>query len=492
VIGTLAGTIRRLALFVGLLFVALMVNLNLVQVTRADDLANRPGNNRSVIKEYAKERGPILVGSSPVARSVATNDRLKFQRTYANGPLYAPATGYYSLIYGRSGIEKAEDAVLSGTDPRFSLQQLADLVAGRSTKGGQVGLTLDAKAQAAAAQAMGTKVGAVVAIEPSTGRILALVQNPSFDPNLLASNDASVERDAWIRYLNDPRNPMLNRPLAEVYPPGSTFKLVTLAAALSTGLFNAQSKVPGPAALPLPGTTVSIRNENGRPCATNPDGTTTLLHALEVSCNTAFAWLGIKVGADALQAQAEAFGFNHQFQVPMTAATSRFPTDLNVPQTAQSAIGQYDVRATALQMAMVGAALAYNGTVRNPYLVDARFAPDTTLLEQRQPTTFGQAVTPSVALQITDMMVSVVEDGTGQNAQIPGVRVAGKTGTAQTGNDKPADAWFVSFAPALAVSGSRQVAVAVVVEGAPNNGEISGGGLAAPVAKAVMEAVLGR
>ena len=191
-IGTLAGTIRRLALFVGLLFLALLVNVNLVQVTRANSLAQQPSNNRNVIKEYARQRGPILVGNTPVAESVATSGQLKYQRTYAAGPMYVPATGFYSLVYGRTAIERIEDAVLSGTDPRFSIQQVADLIAGRTTKGGSVRLTLNAKAQAAAYAGMRGKVGAVVAIEPATGRILALVQSPSFDPGLISSNDPSI------------------------------------------------------------------------------------------------------------------------------------------------------------------------------------------------------------------------------------------------------------------------------------------------------------
>jgi peptidoglycan glycosyltransferase len=487
VIGTLAGTIRRMALFVALMFAALLVNINLVQVTRANSLANEPGNNRGIIKEYAKQRGPILVGGTAVARSVATGGRLDYQRTYPDGPMYAPATGFYSLVYGATAIERIENAVLSGTDPRFSLQQVADLVAGRTTKGGSVQLTLNARAQAAAYNGMKGKVGAVVAIEPATGRILALVASPSFDPNPLADNNPVTEQQAWRHYLSDPANPMLNRPLAETYPPGSTFKLVTLSAALSTGRYTAASMVPGPARLPLPQTSVTLPNENGRSCATS-HGLVSLADALAVSCNTAFAGLGLAVGADALQRQAEAYGFNHSFQVPMTAATSVFPTDLNRPQTALAAIGQYNVRSTALQMAMVVAALGNHGQVMNPYLVDQLLAPDLSVLDRTQPSVFGQAVTPAVAQEVTDMMVGVVDSGTGTNAQIPGVRVAGKTGTAQTAPGRPADAWFVSFAPA----DDAKVAVAVVVEGAPNNGEISGGRLAAPVAKAVMEAVLGR
>ena len=214
----------------------------------------------------------------------------------------------------------------------------------------------------------------------------------------------------------------------------------------------------------------------------------TLAEALAISCNTAFANVGIALGGDTLRAQAEGFGFNNPFQVPMTAATSRFPGNINTPQSAQSAIGQFDVRSTALQMAMVGAGIANRGIVNRPYLVQEVRGPDLAILETARPTEFGQAVSAAVAQIVSDMMVGVVETGTGKNAAIPGVRVAGKTGTAQTGNGRPADAWFVSFAPA----DNAQVAVAVVIEGAPNDGEISGGRLAAPVARAVMQAVLGQ
>ena len=485
-IGTLAGTIRRLALFVGLLFVALLVNINLVQVTRANDLASRPGNNRGIIKEYAKQRGPILVGTVPVASSVLTTGQLKYQRVYLNGLLFSAATGFDSLVYGRTAIERIQNSILSGSDPRFSLQQLADLVAGRITKGGSVTLTLNAKAQLAAANGMKGKVGAVVALDPATGAILALYSSPSFDPGPLSSNDPSVAQKAWAANLADPLNPMLNRPLAQAYPPGSTFKLVTVSAALSKG-FKPTDTVPGPATYRPPGTTAVIHNESGNGCATH-NGRVSLIQALAVSCNTAYAYLGVQVGAQALQQQADAFGFDHSFTVPMTAATSQFPAGLDVPHTAQSAIGQFDVRSTALQMAMVAAALANNGTVMNPYLVSTLSAPDLSVLQTATPTQFGQAVTPAVAQEVTDMMVNVVQNGTGTNGQIAGLLVAGKTGTSQTGNNKPADAWFVSFAPSV----GAKVAVAVIVEGAPNDGEISGGRLAAPVAKAVMQAVLGR
>jgi penicillin-binding protein A len=485
VIGSLAGTIRKLSIFVALLFLALLVNINLVQVTRASSLANKPGNTRGIIKEYARQRGPILVGGTPVAVSVPTTQRLKYQRTYPFSSLYVSATGFYSLIYGKTGIERIENSVLSGTDPRFSLQQISDLIAGRVTKGGSVVLTIDAAAQLAAAKGMKGHVGAVVAIQPSTGAILALVQSPTFDPNPLASNDGATEQAAWAKLIADPAQPLLNRPLVSLYPPGSTFKLVTLTAALSSGQYTADTLIPSPAHLTLPGSTAVLPNENGRACG---NGHVTLQVALEVSCNTAFAQVGINLGGDVLLKQAEAFGFNSSFEVPMTAATSRFPDNLDKAQTALSAIGQYDVRSTALQMAMVVAAIANHGEVMNPYLVAQVLGPDLAQLETAQPKPFGLAMTPAVATEVTDMMVGVVDHGTGTNAQIPGVRVAGKTGTAQTAPGKPADAWFVSFAPA----DSGDVAVAVVIEGAPNDGQISGGRLAAPVAKAVMEAILNK
>jgi len=484
-IGSLAGTIRRLSIFVALLFLALLVNINLVQVTRASGLATQPGNSRILIKEYARQRGPILVDGSSVAVSVTSSGRLKFQRIYPQAGLFVSATGFYSLIYGRTGIERIEDPVLSGTDPRLSLQQISDLIAGRPTRGGSVILTINARAQLAAAEGMRGKVGAVVAIQPSTGAILALVQSPTFDPNQLAVNDVSAEQAAWSRLIADPAQPLLNRPLARVYPPGSTFKLVTLTAALASGKYDLTTPIPSPASIHLPGSTAILPNDNGRQCG---NGHVTLAVALAVSCNTAFANVGLALGGDALLAQAQLFGFNSSFQVPMTAATSRFPAGLDPAQTALSAIGQFDVRSTALQMAMVAAAIANRGVVNSPYLVQQVLGPDLAPLETTPVRPFGVAMSPLVAAEVTAMMVGVVDFGTGTNAQIPGVQVAGKTGTAQTAPGQPADAWFVSFAPAA----GGDVAVAVVVEGAPHDGQISGGRLAAPVAKAVMKAILNK
>lgn len=477
--------IRRLSFVFGLLLIALLANVTLIQVINARDYRDRPGNQRILLAEYDRERGPILVASDPVARSVETGNTLTYIRKYNNGPLYAPVTGFYSLVYGATGLERTENRILNGKADIFTVDRIQQLVSGRQPVGGAVTTTIDAAAQRAAFKGLKGKRGAVVAIEPATGRILASVQMPSFDPNRLSSHDPADIREYYAELEADPQKPLLNRPVVSLNPPGSTFKVVTAAAALASGRFTADSVLPGPKAYQLPNSTKKLRNWNGRECG--PGGKVTLEQALAISCNTAFAWLGNELGASAIRKQADAFGFDHSFEIPLRAATSLFPADPDAPQTALSAIGQFDVRATALQMAMVAAAIGNSGRTMNPYLVQEIRGPDLSILQTTEPTQYADAMKPSDSLSLTDMMVNVVQNGTGSNAQISGIRVAGKTGTAQTGNDSPSVAWFISFAPAAA----PKVAVAVVIEesGAP---EVSGNGLAAPIAKAVMEAVLQR
>lgn len=475
--------IRRIAFVLALMLVALLVNITVIQVVLASDYRDRPGNQRVLLEEYGRERGPILVGPNPVARSKETGDTLKFLRVYSDGPLYAPVTGFYSLVYGATGLERTENKILTGKSSLFVVDRAEQLFAGRQPVGGAVSTTINARAQKAAFNGLQGKKGAVVAIEPATGRILASVQSPSFDPNLLSSHDPAAIRAYYDSLQKDPSRPLLNRPIVALNPPGSTFKLVTAAAALASGRFTPDSVLPGPASYQLPDSSRKIRNWNGQECG--PGGLVTLRDALAISCNTAFAWLGNELGDDPLRTQAELMGFDTSFQIPLRAATSRFPEDPDAPQTAMSAIGQFDVRATALQMAMVGATIGNNGTTMEPYLVQEVRGPDLAILQTTEPAKFETAMTPINAAQLTEMMVNVVDNGTGSNAQIPGVRVAGKTGTAQTGNDNPAVAWFVAFAPAQA----PEVAVAVVVEDA-GAAEVSGNALAAPIARAVIEAVL--
>jgi penicillin-binding protein A len=481
--------LRRVSAACLLLFLLLLVNVNYLQVVKADEYKDNPLNRRSLLDEYAQARGPILVGNQPIVTSKETTGELKFLRVYSKGPMYAPATGFYSPTFGRSGIERQENSYLAGTADEFFVRRLIDLVTQKAPEGGSVSLTLDPRAQQAAWDAMQGKRGAVVALDPSTGAILALVSSPSFDPNRLASHDVEKASEAWRRLNADQDMPMLNRPLAQLYPPGSTFKVITAAAALSdpSGKWKPDTEIDAPARLDLPQTTHDLPNYDGQPCG--PGGKTTIANALRISCNTAFAGLGLELGADKLRSQAEKFGFGTDLDVPMQAATSRFPANPDQPQTAQSAIGQFDVAVTPMQMAMVAAAVANNGVVMHPYLVDQIRAPDLTTVRETRPEELGEAVTPAVATQLQSMMVDVVENGTGQNAQIPGIVVGGKTGTAQRGEGEKPDAWFISFAS----SGERQVAVAVVIEnGAENAADISGGRLAAPIAKNVMEAVLGQ
>jgi peptidoglycan glycosyltransferase len=475
--------IRLVAMIFALLFGALLVNVTVIQFVRAGDYRDRPGNQRVLLAEYDRERGPILVGVDPAARSVETGNTLRYLRTYSDGPLYAPVTGFYSIVYGATGLERQENRILNGKSDLFFIDRTAQLFAGRQPSGGAVTTTINSAAQRAAYKGLKGKVGGVVAIEPSTGRILASVQSPSFDPNVLSSHDPEEIRAYYEELRADPKKPLLNRPIVALNPPGSTFKLVTAAAALASGKFTPESILPGPATYRLPNSTKELRNWSGTACA--PGGTITLKQALAISCNTAFAWLGTQLGADALRTQSELMGFDTAFELPLKAATSRFPEDPDAPQTALSAIGQFDVRATALQMAMVAAAIGNNGTTMRPYLVQEIRGPDLAILQTTEPTVFEQAMSTMNAASLTDMMVNVVENGTGSNAQISGVRVAGKTGTAQTGNERPSIAWFVAFAPAQ----NPTVAVAVMIEEA-GVAEISGNALAAPIARDVIKAVL--
>lgn len=486
------GPIRKVAAGCMLLVFLLLANITYVQAIRADELNSRSDNRRVLLDEYAKERGPILVGDEPVALSVETDDEFAYLRQYPVPLLYAPATGYYSSVFGRSAVERSENDVLSGNDDRLFARRLVDLVTNREQRGGTVKLTLNPAAQQAAYDALGDNKGAVVALDPRTGAILTMVSKPSYDPNPLASHSVEEQQAAWQVLQEDPEKPTLNRAIAQTLPPGSVFKIVTAAAALESGRYEPDSLIPGPAEYDLPQSTVDLPNQSGEACGSGPEELITLTNALRVSCNTAFAYLGNDLGDDALREQAERFGYNSE---PLTdedlnAATSIFPAELDAPQTALAAIGQFDVRATPLQIAMVSAGIANDGTVMNPYLIEELRDPDRVkVLERTEPEELSRAVSTETAQELTAMMVEVVENGTGQNGQLDGIQVAGKTGTAQTTPERPPYAWFTSFAPA----DDAQIAVAVVIEEAPDTArdDIAGGRLAAPVAKAVMEAVLG-
>ena len=483
--------IRVLAVACGVLFLALLLNINYVQFLRADDLNTTTGNRRVLDDQFSRERGPILVAGKPVAESVPIDDDFDYQRRYGFPQLYANLTGYYSYQYGGSDLESTENSILSGSDPALFVNRVVDLLGSDKPAGGSISLTVDPAAQQAAYDglaALGQNTrGAVVALDPSTGAILAMVSRPSYDPNRLASHDFGSVSDAY-KELNDAEaDPLLDRSRQNIYSPGSTFKLVTAAAALESGTYSPDTMVTGGPTLNLPLTDDVLTNDV-ESCGS---GQITLTMALAFSCNVSFGEVGLDLGADALREQAEAFGFGDDtYLEDLSLVESVFPADPDEPQTAFSAIGQFDVSATPLQMAMVTAGIANGGTVMKPYVVDEIRSPDVELLEEHDPEELSQAVSAGVASQLTEMMVTVVNDGTAAEAQIPDIDVAAKTGTAERTEDLPPYAWFVSFAPA----DDPEVAVAVFIESTQGvaREEISGGGLAGPIARSVMEAVIER
>jgi cell division protein FtsI/penicillin-binding protein 2 len=483
--------LRRVSVFCGLLILALLLRVNYVQFIQADQLSNDPHNRRVAINQYAQPRGDIIVdgGKAITGHTSTTGSDFKYKRTYTDGAMWAPVTGYASQAYGTSLLEGVEDKFLTGDDDRLFFNRTIDLLTGKEKQGGNVVTTLNTKAQQAAFDGLGDKKGAVAAIDPQTGAILALASTPSYDPSTFAGNSTTDEKN-WnaLQKSNDPDDPMLNRALRQTYPPGSTFKLVTAAAALESGkVTDVDAATNSPDPYTLPNTTTDLVNEGNIPCKN-----ATLRNALKYSCNTVFGKLGADVGLDEMTKEAELFGFNKEQYVPVRTDASNFDTKMSLDQVAQSSIGQFDTAATPLQMAEVAAAIANNGTLMKPYEVDKLVAPNLSTISQTTPTKLSQPLSAENAQKLQSMMETVVQSGTGTNAQIPGVTVGGKTGTAQNGVDNAGKpyAWFVSYA--MTDQGSP-VAVAVVVEdGSANRDDITGGGLAAPIAKKVMEAVLNK
>jgi penicillin-binding protein A len=477
--------LKRVGAVVLLLFGALFVNLNVISLLLADDLATHPANRRLIIREYAIERGPLIVGEEAVARSEETGGELRFLRSYPEGPRYAHLTGYYSVTLQRSGLEEALNEDLTGRPTEVVAQNLGELLGARDRPGNAVQLTIDPAAQAAAERALGERIGAVVALDPVTGAVLASYSNPTFDPNPLSSHDRQEITDTWLPLRDDATQPLLDRTRQERYPPGSVFKLIVAAAALERGL-QPDSVFPDELVYDVPQTTNDIGNYGGGLCA---DGETiSLADAVRVSCNTVFARLGVELGPDALVEQAERFGFNRAIPYELDVVPSVIPDaeDLDPPATAQSAIGQRDVAATPMQLAVVAASIANGGQLVHPHVVAAVLDPSGRRLRGPAsaawtgPGLDGAAVSARTADQLRTMMLAVVDEGTGTRAQIEGVEVGGKTGTAEV-LDGPPVTWFAGFA-------DQRVAVAVVVPGAVD--DETGGRVAAPIAREVMAAVL--
>lgn len=483
------GPIRRLAAVITLLFASLFISVTYIQVVSADELGKNPRNLRTLYKERSRERGQILVGNKVVATSTPSDDVYQFLREYSSPQMYAPVTGFYSVVNGPYGLERAENGYLSGTSNELFVRNLTNLLTGEEAQGASVETTINAKAQKAAWDALGDQRGAVVALNPKTGAILAMVSRPSYNPNDLATHAVEDASNSYQTLAASDVEPLLNRAINQTYPPGSTFKIVTSAAAMSNGNYSANSEegLVGPVTLDLPQTTSTISNSGGHGCF---NGTPTLLEAFEISCNTTFAQLAMDLGQDAMEEQAAKFGFGQALTIPQTVSKSVFAGEtLNEPQLAQSGIGQFEVRTTPLQVAMLSAAIANDGVVMRPNLVKRVLSADGKTVSEPGPEELSEAVTSDVADQLTEMMTAVVEssEGTGSAARISGIEVAGKTGTAQNSAKGNPHAWFTSFAPV----DDPEVAVAVVVENGGRAGsEAYGGTVAAPIAKAVMEAVI--
>ncbi len=487
--------LRRVSIAVMVLLLALVANLNWVQMFDAAKYRDSGYNRRNQIKQYEIQRGSIMAGRQAIAYSRDTHGgELRYQRIYPKGEEYAGITGYASLRYGNGGLERYENSMLGGTDDALFVQNVSDTVTGKHTPGANVLTTIDPKAQDAAWQGLRSShlAGAAVAMDPKTGKILAMATTPTFDPGPLADHDTDVEQTAWDKYRpNDVTSPLLNKAVGDgggPWPPGSTMKVIVSAAALEHG-YAPETNIPaGPQYQPGDGGN-PIHNDVPSIC---PQSEVTLLVALRDSCNTGFAQLGVKLGAGTVVSKADAFGLNKKMTIPMLGQSDGMPVARSVTgdpsgasQVAQSSIGQFNVAQTPLQEAMTAGAIANDGTEMQPYLVQEIQGSDFSTLRTAQERTFGHPISAETAGKLRSMMNAVVDGGTGRRAQISGVEVGGKTGTAEHGDGAPEHGWFMGYARD---NGDPKVAVGVFLQSA---GE-SGSATATQIGGDIMKAVLGR
>jgi penicillin-binding protein A len=481
--------IRLVGVGIMVLFVGLFLQLNWIQIVHAPALESNPLNSRAVVKEYTAPRGAIVSADGvTLATSVPTNDEFKYLREYPTGALFEQITGYFSFTYGSDGVERTYDKVLTGSSSPFklptSLNQLRAVLANHS-QAQSITLTVLDKLQKVAQTELAGRMGSVVALDPRTGAILAMYSNPSFNPNLLSGHNQTTVQ---ANYKAVSATPGIFSPGAyrQRWFPGSTFKIITSSAVYDHQPALATKVFPTLSALPLPDTTNLLHNFGGEVCGG------ALLELFTISCDTGFGQVGLDLGATSLYQEATSFGFDQTPPIDLPfAAPSNFPTAASfaqdLPGVAYSAIGQQDVQATPLEMAMVAGAIADGGTMMTPHVLGHVTNSQNQVVSTYQPKPWRQATSAATAAQVTQLMLSVVNSprGTGVAARIPGVAVAAKTGTAQTGTGQ-IDAWFAAFAPAAAPT----IAVAVVLPNQPSADEFQGGTLAAPIAKAMIEADL--
>ena len=488
-------SVRRVAFALGVAFAALIAQLSWVQVFSAEKLAENPANRRQLIKEYLIDRGAVLAGNMVIAESKPTNDRLKYLRVYPQRALFGQISGFYSILFGRYGLEQSYNDYLIGEGPQDRFDAIVDDLLGRDRKGDTLHLSIDPKLQRVAQQALGKQRGAAAAIDPETGEILALYGNPSYDPNPLSSHNLNTVRTSWTRLNDDPLQPLLSRATQQRYPPGSTFKILVAAAGLENGI-ETTTTFSNPRALKLPLTNRTLPNFGGGAC--RGGSRISMKQGFRVSCNTTFAQIGMQLGPVKLDEMTRKFGFGDTpegFDLP--AAPSCFvavpgsecgdPRIVDRPSTAFSSIGQFDVRVTPLQMALVAATVANGGRVPQPHAVREIRDFSGKVVKRIQLPASAPIYSSQSAQALRSMMIDVVDNGTGRPAAIRSLRgkMGGKTGTAQTGvGGQAPHVWFVAFAP--------NIAVAVVVE---NGGDLAdaatGGKVAGPIARALIEARLG-
>jgi peptidoglycan glycosyltransferase len=484
--------LRRVGTVVLLMFVALLCSTTIIQVFSADQLRDDPRNIRTLDDSYSAERGEILDADGNVlAKSVPSNDVYKYQRVYTNPTVYADVTGYFTFNQANPGIEGALNSYLSGSANDQFLSNLSSIVTGKSVQGASVELTIDPAVQQAAYNALGNNSGAVVALDPKTGAILAMVSKPSYDPNTLSVHSTSQFFTAYNALIKSPSKPLTNRATAgDLYHPGSVFKLVVASAAIDSGKATAQTAFPNPAALQLPLSTAVIHNSTGQTCG--PGATATIATAIQLSCNIPIAQLGASIGEATISEYATRFGYGKPLSLAdgsFDVTPSIYPTGQDAPHLMLSAFGQSDDRVTPLQIALDSAAIANGGVEMQPTLIKKIIQPDLSDLMVLTPKVYSRPISASTAAAVRDMMVSSVAAGAASNARIVGVQVAGKTGTAQNGVHDPYTLWFTGFAPA----DNPQVVVAVVIENGGGHGQDAvGNQIAAPIGKAVIEAVLNK
>jgi len=476
--------IRRMWLMAVAIMVVLLLTLTYVQFFAANALQANPWNNRTLYEQFGRDRGSILVGGKEIARSVPADGDFAHQRVYSDSPLYANLTGYFSLVYGATGLESAMGDQLSGASDDQFYDRVVSLFSGNQPKGASVELTLDPELQRIAYNALEGHNGSIVAVDPKTGEIKAMVSRKSYDANALSSHDTNQVVAAAQSLNADPDKPLVNRAISgDLYSPGSTFKIIDTVAALESGKYTTDTTLPNPNELPLPDTTVSLPNYRQGGCAARSQ--VDLRFALEQSCNTPFAHIAMDLGQDKIRQTAQNFGYGQNLDIPLQVTPSVFPEDMNQAQLALSSIGQYDVRTTPLQVAMASAAIANDGVMMRPSLIKTVRSSDLSVIDQFQAEQLRRSTDAETARTVKDLMTSVVSNGIASGAAVPGVQVAGKTGTAEIGRDGLNDSWFTGFAPA----DDPQLAVAVVVEDVDVT---TGSSLTSPSARQLFEAVLNK